>query len=62
MEIIFSDPLGKIIAQRKLSPEEYLNKNVQYSRGLKNNQSQAIKLDIIDPDPKSLLSFQFNYL
>ena len=28
VEIIFSDPLGKIIAQRKLSPEEYLNNKV----------------------------------
>ncbi|MCU7835000.1 MAG: zinc-ribbon domain-containing protein [gamma proteobacterium symbiont of Taylorina sp.] len=62
LEIVFSNPLGAEIAQRRFLPDEYLNDKSQLSQGMKPNQSQTIKLDIIDPDPSALLSFQFNYL
>ena len=62
LAITFSNPLGEVIARRKFMPEEYLTGDIPYARGLKANQSQEINLKIIDPDPGSLLSFQFNYL
>ena len=62
LEIIFSNPRGEVIARRKFTPVEYLTGNIQNTRSLKNNQSQEITLNIVDPDPGSLLSFQFNYL
>ncbi|MCW8932851.1 MAG: DUF3426 domain-containing protein [Gammaproteobacteria bacterium] len=62
LEITFSNPLGEVIARRKFSPEEYLTGDIQYARGMKAQQSQEINLKIVDPDPGSLLSFQFNYL
>ena len=62
VEIIFSNPLGAVIAQRRFLPAEYINNKNQISQGMKANQSQKIKLDIIDPDPSTLLSFEFNYL
>ena len=63
LEIIFSNQLGDVVARRKFSPKEYLTANIQYTRGLKSNQSQDVNLEIADPNPGSpLLSFQFNYL
>ena len=62
LEIIFSNPLGAVIAQRKFSPVEYLENKKLSTQGMKPNQSQKVKLHIIDPDPSALLSFQFNYL
>ncbi|MCU7938040.1 MAG: zinc-ribbon domain-containing protein [gamma proteobacterium symbiont of Bathyaustriella thionipta] len=62
LEITFSNPVGEIIARRKFLPNEYMKNNSTYTSGLKSNQSQEINLDIVDPDPGSLLSFQFNYL
>ncbi len=63
VEITFSNPSGEVIARRKFLPEEYLSsKDKEKSRqGLKPNQVQEINLKIVDPDPGSLLSFQFNY-
>jgi len=61
LEIIFSNSRGEVIARRKFSPDEYLTADIQYLHGLKRNQSQDVKLKIVDPDPSSLLSFQFNY-
>lgn len=61
LEIIFSNPLGKMVAQRTFSPDEYLTGEVQHTLGLKSNQTQDVHLKIVDPDPASLLSFQFNY-
>ena len=62
LEITFSTPVGEIIARRKFLPYEYMKSNSYYSSGLKSNQSQEISLNVVDPDPNSLLSFQFNYL
>lgn len=61
LEITFSNPVGEIIARRQFLPDEYM-KSGNYTSGLKSNQSQEISLKIVDPDPDSLLSFQFNYL
>jgi len=62
LEIVFSNPLGKVIAQRKFPPEKYIEDQSQLNQGMKPNQRQIIRLDIVDPDPGALLSFQFNYL
>lgn len=62
LEIIFSNPLGAVIAQRKFLPEDYIENKKLLSEGMKVNQSQKVKFDIIDPEPKAFLSFQFNYL
>ncbi len=62
LEITFSNPLGEVVAQRKFIPDEYLSGDIQYSRGLKTNQTQEVNLKIVDPNPDSELSFQFNYL
>ncbi|RKZ92702.1 MAG: hypothetical protein DRQ43_08805 [Gammaproteobacteria bacterium] len=62
LEITFSNPVGEVIARRKFLPDEYIKTNNDYHSGLKNNQKQEINLKIVDPDPSSLLSFQFNYL
>lgn len=62
LEIIFSNPRGEVVARRQFLPDEYLTGDVQHALGIKKNQSQDIRLKIVDPDPSSLLSFQFNYL
>ena len=62
LEITFYNPLGAVIAQRKFQPDEYIENKTQLSQGMNPNQTQKVKLDIIDPDPTALLSFQFNYL
>jgi hypothetical protein len=62
LEVVFSNSLGETIARRKFMPNEYLSKEISLQQGIKNNQSQKIHLQIVDPDPDSLLSFQFNYL
>lgn len=62
LEIIFFNPLGSVIAQRKFLADEYIDNKTQLSQGMKPSQTQKVKLDIIDPDPTALLSFQFNYL
>jgi hypothetical protein len=61
LEVMFSNPQGELVAQRKFLPQEYLAGNVQINQGIKPNQSQDVLLKIVDPDPSSLLSFQFNY-
>lgn len=62
LEIVFSNPLGTVIAQRKFLPDEYLENKDQLLQGMQAEQIQKVKFDIIDPDPTVLLSFQFNYL
>ncbi len=62
LEVVFSNSLGETIARRKFMPNEYLPKEISLQQGIKNNQSQKVHLQIVDPDPDSLLSFQFNYL
>ncbi len=66
LEVIFSNPRGEVIARRKFSPNEYLNNSLNsresYIAGIKPNQTQKVDLQIVDPDPAALLSFQFNYL
>ncbi len=62
LEVIFSNPRGEIIARRQFRPDEYLNSNISYIAGIKPNQTEKIDLEIVDPDPGALLSFQFNYL
>lgn len=62
LEVLFSDPRGEIIARRKFSPDEYLKNNAAYVSGIKPNQTEKVDLQIVDPDPGALLSFQFNYL
>ncbi|MCU7799998.1 MAG: zinc-ribbon domain-containing protein [gamma proteobacterium symbiont of Lucinoma myriamae] len=62
LEITFSNPVGEIIARRQFLPDEYMKRGSYYTSGLKSNQSQEISLKVVDPDPDSLLSFQFNYL
>ena len=62
LEITFLNPVGNVVARRKFSPAEYMSSADDYTQGLKSNQSQDINLKIVDPDPKSFLSFQFNYL
>ena len=62
LEVIFSNPRGEIIARRQFRPAEYLNSNISYIAGIKPNQTEKIDLEIVDPDPGALLSFQFNYL
>ena len=62
LEITFSSPVGEVIARRKFLPYEYMKTNNNHRSGLKSNQKQEINLKIVDPDPSSLLSFQFNYL
>ena len=62
LEITFLNPMGNVVARRKFSPAEYMSSTDNYAQGLKSNQSQDINLKIVDPDPTSLLSFQFNYL
>ena len=62
LEIIFSNPRGEVVAQRQFLPDEYLTADIQAEHGIKHDQSQDVWLKIIDPDPGSLLSFQFNYL
>lgn len=61
LEIIFSNSRGAVVARRKFTPDEYLTADIQYLHGMKSNQSQDVRLKIVDPDPSSLLSFQFNY-
>ncbi len=66
LEVIFSNPRGEVIARRKFSPDEYLNNSLEiktpYIAGMKPSQTQKVDLQIVDPDPGALLSFQFNYL
>ncbi len=62
LEVIFSNPRSEIIARRQFRPDEYLNSNISYIAGIKPNQTEKIDLEIVDPDPGALLSFQFNYL
>ncbi|MCK5666992.1 MAG: DUF3426 domain-containing protein [Thiotrichaceae bacterium] len=62
LEIIFFNPLGTVIAQRKFLADEYIENKTQLSQGINPGQTQQVRLDIIDPDPTALLSFQFNYL
>ena len=62
LEVIFSNPRGGIIARRQFRPDEYLSNNTSYIAGIKPNQTEHIDLEIVDPDPGALLSFQFNYL
>ena len=61
LEIIFSNPRGEVVARRRFIPDEYLTGDIQHAFGIKPNQSQDVKLKIVDPDPGALLSFQFNY-
>jgi predicted Zn finger-like uncharacterized protein len=61
LEITFSNPLGKVVARRRFSPRDYLVEQNLYKQGLASNKSQTINLEIVDPDPSALLSFQFNY-
>lgn len=62
LEVIFLTTEGNVVARRNFLAAEYMKSNEEYTQGLTSNQSQDIKLKIIDPDPTSLLSFQFNYL
>ncbi len=62
LEVIFSNPRGEIIARRQFRPNEYLNNKASYISGISPNQTEKIDLEIVDPDPDALLSFQFNYL
>lgn len=70
LEIIFSNNMGEVIARRQFAADEYLpetstNKtklNSLLNSGIKSKQKIDVKLEIVDPDPSALLSFQFNYL
>jgi len=66
LKIIFSDTLGKLIAQRVFSPHEYLGDAKvdahQLEQGLLPKQQSQVLLQIVDPSPEASLSFEVHFL
>ncbi|MEK6747701.1 MAG: zinc-ribbon and DUF3426 domain-containing protein [Pseudomonadota bacterium] len=60
LQLSFSDINGKLIAQRRFMPQEYLTSDIRVEEGMKVGVPMKILLEIIDPG-EAAVNFEFSF-
>jgi hypothetical protein len=61
VELVLKNMEGKVVAQRRFRPQEYLNIEQSLEKGIAARQETALLLEVSDPGLEAV-SFEFNFL